>query len=121
MGEDGTIRGELSAARIPNYASPAEAARSLMHLAHDAEAREFLMAAPPSLPSTFTPDVATARGIVEAALAEGRTWLSPPDVCRVLAAYDIPIMATEMATSAEEAARLASPFFSGPRGIASSS
>ncbi|MFC6655277.1 GNAT family N-acetyltransferase [Roseibium salinum] len=111
MGEDGTIRGELSAARIPNYASPAEAARSLMHLAHDAEAREFLMAAPPSLPSTFTPDVATARGIVEAALAEGRTWLSPPDVCRVLAAYDIPIMATEMATSAEEAARLASPFF----------
>ena len=111
IGADGSIRTELSAAKIPNYESPAEAARSLMHLAHDAKAREFLMAAPPSLPSTFTPDVARARGIVEAALGEDRNWLSPPEVSAVLQAYDLPVMATEMAATPEEAERLCEPFF----------
>ncbi|WP_297584458.1 acetate--CoA ligase family protein [Roseibium sp.] len=111
IGGDGVIRAELSAAKIPNYTSPAEAARSLMHLAHDAQAREFLMAAPPSLPTTFSPDVARARGIVEQALQEGHGWLSPGDVCKVLEAYDLPIMATEMAETAEEAARLSERFF----------
>lgn len=111
IGGDGAIRGELSAAKIPNYASPAEAARSLMHLAHDAQAREFLMAAPPSLPTTFSPDISRARAIVEKALEEGRSWLSPHDVCQVLEAYDLPIMATEMAKTAEEAAKLSKPFF----------
>ncbi len=111
VGADDAIRAELSAARIPNYASPAEAARSLMHLTHDAEAREFLMAAPPSLPATFSPDVASARAIVETALNDGRTWLTPPESCRILQAYDIPIMATALAATAEEAARLSEPFF----------
>jgi len=111
IGGDGTVRAELSEAKIPNYASPAEAARSLMHLAHDAQAREFLMAVPPSLPSSFSPDTATARGIVDAALAEDRTWLSPPEVVAVLKAYDLPVMATEMAKSPNEAADLSKPFF----------
>ncbi|WP_428646912.1 bifunctional acetate--CoA ligase family protein/GNAT family N-acetyltransferase [Roseibium sp.] len=115
VGADDTIRAELSAAKIPNYPSPAEAARSLMHLAHDAEAREFLMAAPPSLPTTFSPDIASARALVEAALEEGRNWLTPPEACRILKAYDIPIMATELAATAEEAARLSTPFFESVR------
>ncbi|WP_269583692.1 bifunctional acetate--CoA ligase family protein/GNAT family N-acetyltransferase [Roseibium sp. Sym1] len=110
IGGDGAVRASLSEAKIPNYASPAEAARSLMHLAHDAQAREFLMAVPPSLPSSFTPDVATARGIVTAALAQDRTWLSPPEVVAVLRAYDLPIMATQMAETPEEAAALSRPF-----------
>ncbi|MEQ8375563.1 MAG: GNAT family N-acetyltransferase [Roseibium aggregatum] len=111
IGGDGATRAALSEARIPNYASPAEAARSLMHLAHDAQAREFLMAAPASLPSTFSPDVARARGIVTSALQEDRTWLSPPEVVSVLEAYDLPIMATAMATTPEEAGKLSEPFF----------
>ena len=113
IGGDGAVRAELSEARIPNYASPAEAARSLMHLSHDAKAREFLMAAPPSLPGSFTPDVARARGLVETALSEGRTWLSPPEVVTVLQAYDLPIMATVMAQTPQEAAEKARPFFEG--------
>jgi acetyltransferase len=111
VGSDGAIRAELSAAKIPNYPSPAEAARSLMHLAHDAQAREFLMAAPPSLPTTFSPDIAHARKIVEGALDEGRTWLEPHEVCQVLEAYDLPIMATKMATSPEQAAAASRDFF----------
>ncbi|MBN9668996.1 bifunctional acetate--CoA ligase family protein/GNAT family N-acetyltransferase [Roseibium aggregatum] len=110
-GSDGAIRAELAAAKVPNYNSPAEAARSLMHLAHDAQAREFLMAVPPSLPSTFTPDSARARSVVEAALNEGRSWLDPSEVCQVLEAYDLPIMATEMASTPEEAAEASRRFF----------
>lgn len=111
IGGDGTVRAALSDAKIPNYASPAEAARSLMHLAHDAQAREFLMAVPPSLPSSFSPDAATARSIVEAALAEDRTWLSPAEVVAVLKAYDLPVMATAMAETPEDAAELSRPYF----------
>ncbi|TYC51524.1 bifunctional acetate--CoA ligase family protein/GNAT family N-acetyltransferase [Rhodobacterales bacterium] len=110
-GSDGAIRAELSAAKIPNYGSPAEAARSLMHLAHDAQAREFLMAAPPSLPSSFSPDVARARAIVEGALNDGRGWLDPAEVCHVLQAYDIPIMETVMAGTPAEAEEASRPFF----------
>lgn len=110
-GSDGAIRAELSAAKIPNYGSPAEAARSLMHLVHDAQAREFLMAAPPSLPTSFSPDVARARTIVENALYEGRDWLDPGEVCNVLGAYDIPVMATEMAATPEEVSEISKPFF----------
>ncbi|MEM5581087.1 GNAT family N-acetyltransferase [Roseibium sp. AS2] len=111
IGGDSTVRAALSDARIPNYASPAEAARSLMYLAHDAKSREFLMAAPPSLPSSFSPDTANARVIVEAALAQNRTWLTPPEVVAVLTAYDLPIMATELAASPEETGELSRPFF----------
>lgn len=111
IGSDGTIRAELTAAKIPNYASPAEAARSLMHLAHDAQAREFLMAVPPSLPASFSPDVTRARTIVEAALGQDRSWLDPEEVCDVLKAYDLPIMETRMAATAEEAAQLSAGFF----------
>nr|WP_282449058.1 GNAT family N-acetyltransferase [Roseibium sp. CAU 1639] len=115
IGGDGTVRAALSDAKIPNYASPAEAARSLMHLAHDAQAREFLMAVPPSLPSSFFPDAAGARAIVEAALAENRTWLSPAEVVAVLKAYDLPVMSTAMAASPEDAAELSRPFFNEAR------
>lgn len=111
IGSDGAIRAELTAAKIPNYASPAEAARSLMHLAHDAQSRAFLMAVPPSLPTSFTPDVARARAIVETALARHRTWLDPEEVCEVLKAYQLPIMETRMAATAEAAAELSAGFF----------
>ncbi|MEM8704465.1 MAG: acetate--CoA ligase family protein, partial [Pseudomonadota bacterium] len=111
IGSDGAIRAELTAAKIPNFASPAEAARSLMHLAHDAQARAFLMAVPPSLPTSFSPDVARARAIVEGALAQHRTWLDPEDVCEILKAYELPIMETRMAATAGEAAELSAGFF----------
>lgn len=111
IGGDSATREVLTEAKVPNYASPAEAARSLMHLAHDAQAREFLMAAPPSLPATFTPDTKLARAIVETALAEDRIWLTPGEVCTILKAYDLPIMATDMATTPEAAGKLSEPFF----------
>ncbi|WP_150524719.1 GNAT family N-acetyltransferase [Roseibium sediminis] len=104
-------RTALDEARIPSYTSPAEAVRSIMYLARDAQSRDFLMAAPPSLPVDFSPDAKTARAIVDKAMASGQKWLSPEEVCAILAAYQIPIIETRLATSPEEAAELSRGIF----------
>ncbi len=80
----------LDQARIPSYASTAEAVEAFMHLIHYGQAQAHLMAAPPALPAGFAPDVQTARTLVHAALQKGRTWLSPQDVDRLLDCYAIP-------------------------------
>ncbi|MBO6755145.1 MAG: bifunctional acetate--CoA ligase family protein/GNAT family N-acetyltransferase [Roseibium sp.] len=108
-------RQALDEARVPCATSPAEAVRSIMHVADDAGARDFLMAAPPSLPEEFTPDTAAARVIIDEAIAAGKTWLPPKAVNAVLAAYHIPVIETRLAQSGEEAGRLAQPFFATAR------
>lgn len=115
IGGDSTIRAPLDAAGLPCYFSSGEAVRSIMHLARDARARDFLMAVPPSMPSDFTPDKASARRIVDKALTENRTWLSPVEVAAVLAAYQIPLIGTELAETAPEAAEIARHFFRSAR------
>src|SRR5215470_8417854 len=47
----------FEAARIPSYATESDAVRGFMHLVHYRDAREALMATPPSLPQDFKPDV----------------------------------------------------------------
>lgn len=100
-------RAALDEARIPCYASSADAVRSFMHLAHYMEAKAFLMAAPPSLPADFSPDTETARAIVERAMGEGREWLGPGETCRILDAYAIPRVETRFAATPEQAAQVA--------------
>jgi acetyltransferase len=65
------------------------------------------MQVPASLPVDFEPDVAGARRVVEQALAAGRTMLSEPEAKAVLAAFEIPCVATRIASSGEEAAQIA--------------
>lgn len=111
VGGDGTTRAALDEAGIPCFTSPSEAVRSMMHLVRDAKAREFLMAAPPSLPAEFTPDTKAARAIIDEARSDGRDWLSPTEVAGILAAYEIPLIGTCLAETPDEAARLSEPFF----------
>ncbi|MFD1695367.1 bifunctional acetate--CoA ligase family protein/GNAT family N-acetyltransferase [Roseibium aestuarii] len=92
MGSPGAARKVLDEAKIPCYGTPAEAARSLMHLARDASLKDFLMAAPPSLPEDFSPDVEDARALIGRAVAEGRSWLDPDEVVTLLECYQIPMM-----------------------------
>lgn len=100
-------RAALDAVRVPCFASSAEAIRSFLHLAHYTEAQHRLMAAPPSLPSAFSPDVGAARAIVRAALARGQVWLGPEEVGDVLAAYQIQRVKTLVARNPAEAADMA--------------
>ena len=85
--------------------------RGFMHLVKHREAVEALSAVPPSLPANFVPDVAAARAIVKAAVAEGRRWLDPAEVKRLLDAYQIDMVPTLEAADAEQAAALAKSLF----------
>ena len=100
-------RQPLDAARIPCHASASEAVRSFMHLVRYADAREMLMAAPPSLPAGFTTDSERAQHLVRQALDEGRTWLHPGEISDLLACYGIHQVPSRLAATADEAEILA--------------
>ncbi|MTH99783.1 bifunctional acetate--CoA ligase family protein/GNAT family N-acetyltransferase [Roseibium sp. RKSG952] len=115
IGASSSLREHLDAAKVPSFRSPAGAVRSMMHIAQDARSRDFLMAAPPSLPADFVPDSTGARRIVERALSAGQTWLAPDDVSAILSAYHIPVIATRLAKTPLEAASLSESFFKSAR------
>jgi len=83
--------------RIPTYKTPYDAVRAFMHMVRYQRNQEMLMETPPSIPESFSPDVRTALGVVEGALASGRHWLTDPEVRSLLTAYGI-----ETASPAEE-------------------
>jgi acetyltransferase len=113
VGDTGDAAADLEAAGIPQYPSETDAVRGFMHLVRYREAIDHLMETPPSLPQDFTPDVASARGIIEGVIAGGRTWLDPVEVARLFAAYSIPVTPAIAARNADEAAAAARPLLAG--------
>jgi acetyltransferase len=107
----------FDAAGIPSYATESEAIGGVMHLVRYREAIETLMATPPSLPQDFAPDVATARAVIEGALRDGRSWLDPLEISRLLGAYSIPITPAALARDAEEAAAAARPYLADGKAV----
>lgn len=100
----------LHAAGVPCHPTPEEAVRSYGHLVRYVAAQERLMTIPEPLPASFQPRPEDARAIVDAALDEGREWLSPVAVRDLLAAYDIPVLPTILAVDARAAAEAARPY-----------
>jgi acetyltransferase len=109
LGEDERSRAAFESAGIPHFATEAEAVQGFMHLVRYREAQDALMETPDSLPQDFVPDAATARAIVAGVVAEGRTWLDPLEVSRLLAAYQIPDAPVTLARTPDEAAEAARP------------
>src|SRR6516162_1015526 len=58
-----------------------------------------------------------ARGVAEAAVRRGSTWLDPIEITRLLAAYSIPIAPALLARNADEAAAAARPFLAEGLGV----
>ena len=108
VGADHKVGNLLSDAGIPNYPTEDDAVRGFMHLVRHREVVEALAQVPPAMPSEFAPDTDTARQIVAAAMADGRQWLDPIEVKRLLEAYDIAMVPTFAAADAEEAVAQAS-------------
>lgn len=108
---DQTILGLLNEAGIPNYPTEDDAVRGFMHLVHHRELVTALAQVPPAMPESFVPDVTTARRIVDAALAEGRTLLDPVEILHLLDAYQIPMVPTFAAANADEAVAHADALF----------
>ncbi|MDI4642118.1 bifunctional acetate--CoA ligase family protein/GNAT family N-acetyltransferase [Rhodoblastus acidophilus] len=92
-------------ARIPRYEGGAVA--GFMYMVKWRQAREALMAAPPSLPVDFAPNTSKARAVVQQAIARGNAWLAPVEISALLEAYDIPIAPARLARTPEEAAEVA--------------
>jgi acetyltransferase len=98
----------LSGAGIPNYPTEDGAVRGFMHLVWHREVVETLAQVPPAMPSTSLPDTVTARRIVADAIGDGRQWLDPVEIKRLLEAYDIPMVPTFAAADVDQAVAYAS-------------
>ncbi|GEO40758.1 GCN5 family N-acetyltransferase [Skermanella aerolata] len=94
----------FAANRIPTYETPNKAVRAFMHMVRYRKNQELLMETPASTPEQFKVDEKAARTVIDAAIAEGRGWLSEFEAKQVLEAYDIPVVETLKAATPDEAA-----------------
>ena len=97
----------FSERRTPTYDTPEQAVRAFMYLVRYRRSQELLMETPPSIPVDFSPDAGTVRGIVEAVLNSGHSWLTEFEAKQVLSAYGIAVVRTHRADSPETAAQQA--------------
>jgi acetyltransferase len=109
MGESGAASVAFEAAGIPNYKTEAAAVYGFMHLVRYRQARDLLMATPPSMPTDFAPNVAAVRPVIDGVLRERRAWLDPIEIAVVLSAYAIPVTPAVLARDPEEAVATARP------------
>ncbi|HSA79441.1 MAG TPA: bifunctional acetate--CoA ligase family protein/GNAT family N-acetyltransferase [Geminicoccaceae bacterium] len=93
--------------RIPSYDTPEDAVSAFSKLVAYRRNQETLIETPPSLSAELAPDTAAARAVIAAALGAGRSWLTEPEGKVVLAAYEIPVTPTRLATTPAAAAALA--------------
>lgn len=105
MGRQGLPQGkaELHAVDVPAYIFPESAARSLGAMCRYREWRE----RPLPVPESFEVDGEAARRILGRARAEGRVRLDEIEARDLVAAYGIPTAKAVLATSEDEAIRIA--------------
>jgi acetyltransferase len=91
---------------IPTYNTPSQAVRAFLHVQNYRKNQEMLMETPPSAPAEFTPATATARLVIENAIASGHSVMSEPEAKAVLAAYGVPTVETHIARTPADASRI---------------
>lgn len=98
---------------IPTYDTPSQAVTAFTHLVTYRRNQKILMETPPAAPEAFAPEFGQAGALIEAALAEGRDWLTAIEAKGMLAAYGVPVAETIAAETptdaAAAAARIAAP------------
>jgi acetyltransferase len=97
----------FAAQQVPTYATPEQAVCAFMYMVNYRRNQETLMETPPSVPEDFAPDTAAAQRIIARALAEDRSWLLEPEAKELLGAYGVPVVPTQLAHTADEAAAIA--------------
>jgi acetyltransferase len=111
LGEEAVreARARFREARIPTYESPDDAIKGFLYLSRYAKAQEALIRTP--LRETVRTRVAdeAARTVMRAAGRDGRTMLSEPEAKAVLAAFDIPTVATRVAATPDEVETISRP------------
>jgi acetyltransferase len=92
---------------IPSYATPESAVRAFMQIVEYDENQRSLIQVPASIPEDFEPRRDVVNGILQSALAAGKSALEDEEVRAVLEAYALPVVETRIAGSAETAASCA--------------
>ena len=96
--------GILQRRNIPHYVLPESMCRAFAR-SHDFSVERHRALTPAV---TFADvDAAAAHAVLDAYLATGRTYLSPADAMKVLAAYRLPVLRSATASTADEAGRVA--------------
>ncbi|WP_043820070.1 acetate--CoA ligase family protein, partial [Rubrivivax gelatinosus] len=92
------------AAGLATYDTPEDAVRALGMLQTYRRNQELLMETPPASPPEPLWHAAQVHAPIDAALAEGREWLTEPEAKAVLAAVGVPVVATHSVAPEPEAA-----------------
>ena len=105
MGEEQTAgaRRRLAEAHIPVFRTPDPAVEMFGHVSSFYRNQQALLQTPGPVAASDAPDLASARALVDAALAAGRSVLSEMESKALLAAFAIPIARTVVTRSAQEA------------------
>jgi acetyltransferase len=94
-------------AGLPAFGTPERAVDAWLQLSRYHASQEALLQLPDDAPADAAVDAASARAVIEQALAEGSEWLDEADSKAVLRAYGIPTVPTEKARDAEDVVRAA--------------
>lgn len=109
MGEADVAAGRkcFSDAGIPVFRTPDPAVEMFAHLSAFYRNQQTLLQVPGPLAMRAPPDVAAARRIIDAVLAEKRSVLTELESKALLAAFDMPVAKTVAASGVDEAVRIA--------------
>ncbi|MBW7924215.1 MAG: bifunctional acetate--CoA ligase family protein/GNAT family N-acetyltransferase [Burkholderiaceae bacterium] len=105
LGDNSTrpLRAWLDAAGVPVYRTPEAAVDAFSTVATFYQNQLLLQQTPRSLSDMTAPDVARARAVLDAALAEGREVLTELESKTLLDAFHVPVNRTVLAASRDEA------------------
>jgi acetyltransferase len=95
-------RKRLVEAGIPTYTTPGEAIAGFMHMVRFRRNQALLLQTPPAAPANAAPDRAAATALIADALAGQREWLDQIAAQRLLAAYGIPTVRSEIVAAVEQ-------------------
>lgn len=101
-----TARLAFTGGGIPTYPLPDQAVRAFMHLVRYRRNQALLTHVPAPVPDIDGGAQETVSALLSAALEENRAWLSEVEAKQVLEAYGIPVVATRIATTPDEAAAI---------------
>lgn len=97
----------LRHSNMPAYDTPETAVRAFMQMVTYGRNQRALMQVPDSRNAEVSVNRATVRGLIGAAMGEGKAWLALPDALKCLSAYGIQTVPTRFAETASAVASAA--------------
>lgn len=109
LGCEAPVKRRFEAAGIASFETEGAAIRGITQLMEVRKRRDALLEAAHGNPASIIPDHARAARAVNAALDDGRAWLTPIEVSDLLEAYGIAATPVHLAADPAQAAAVAAP------------